>query len=321
MSSQNDFSGNSLKIDKEFIWQGRTFRVLSCYLRKKHLVIDLGVLISVEEIRRYIEKWNLNPESDDCRNFTAEQFEQMDMESPFTLEYRFSAEVNGRIIENSETAVTCWNPLFPDMHKADAGVRDIMNHYEMDQSSGWNLCRLMFQWESAPESLYSLSLKLKTCPREIPGSHFTVCGCGEVFSFEHPLTGETHRLSIDSFEPDILKGAQVIWEGMELPCHYIEIRYHMEPEIPEDEYRLADCRESDSPKQRETDSFSRKKTCVSIIGGQDGPTAVFVAGKRKSDKQTGRAVYSSLRFEKEDAVELRLTFITHESLVFTVKLL
>lgn len=321
MRGQNDFSGNRLKIDKEFVRQGRKFRILSCYLQKEGLVIDLGVQIPLEEIRQYVAKWHLNPECDDCRNFTADQLEQMELNSPFSLEYRFSAEVNGTTIENSQMSGMCWNPLFPDMYDENADIMDIMNHYELEQTSGWNLCRLSFQWEKAAEHLSSLSLKAKSCPRVLPGPRFTVCGSQEIFSFEHPLTGETHTLSIDSFEPGILKDGQEIWNGMELPRHYIEIGYHMEPEIPEEEYRLADCREGDSPKQIEEDSYHKRKTSVSVIGGQSGPTAVFIAGKRESDKQMSRTVYSLSRFDPIDTVELRLSFIIHTDFEFTEKLL
>lgn len=321
MGSQNDFSGNRLKIDKEFVRQGKSFRILSCYLRNKELVIDLGIQIPVDKIRQYVEKWNLNPECDDCRNFTAEQLEQMDLDSPFALEYRFSAEVNGTVIENSQIRGICWNPLFSDMYGEDASVMDIMNHYELEQTSGWNLCRLSFQWEKAAEHLSSLYLKAESRPRVLSGPHFTVCGSQDIFSFEHPMTGEIYRLSIDSFEPGILKDGPEIWNGMELPCHYIEIGYHIEPEMPEDEYRLADCCESDSPKQIEKNRYHKRKTSVSIISGQDGPTAVFIAGKKESDKQAGRKVCSSLHFDRVDTVELRLSFFTHTGLIFTEKLL
>ena len=102
----------------------------------------------------------------------------------------------------------------------------------------------------------------------------------------------------------------------EYPTHLAAMTYAVSPEISRRELQIRDCR-GDRPRRilpRETeDRFlpeAKNDVCVmagasaiGIIGGADGPTAIFMAGKGEP-----RCTFSSLYFEPGKPVEWRMRF-------------
>ena len=81
------------------------------------------------------------------------------------------------------------------------------------------------------------------------------------------------------------------------------LHYQVEPELPEGTLLVSDCSLSDLPK-------SPAASSIAVIGGADGPTSVFVAGKVSGSKEesSGKSAFSSLHYEPADEVEWKLTF-------------
>ena len=115
---------------------------------------------------------------------------------------------------------------------------------------------------------------------EIPVTRFDTPAVGETIVFSHPVTGVTHTLTVEAFEPQTMDLSRMRDDVMEFPTHYHLLTYSLQPEIPAQTLRLQDCVQSDAPRFRQTD-FSNQVTVngssarIGIIGGSDGPTAVF----------------------------------------------
>lgn len=148
---------------------------------------------------------------------------------------------------------------------------------------------------------------------------------GYGIGMKHPLTGEKVVLTIYDCEDEKLPEdsfASAKSREMEYPTNYQILSYSIYPELPADAFRLEDCGRGDAPKRKTENFRAGKKAAASaaVIGGADGPTAVFMAGKsRVPDKHT---VCSSLHFERVQKVEWKPVFLVaqREDMTLTVKL-
>ena len=94
---------------------------------------------------------------------------------------------------------------------------------------------------------------------------------GDAFRFTHPYTGTQHTLTALSLEARTLPETTF---GRGFPTHFTLLRYALDPE-PAEPVLISDTRESDRPVRPETIEGS---SSVRVIGGADGPTALFVSG-------------------------------------------
>lgn len=321
MDRQKYFSGQRMDLGKEINLWGKEIRVLAGYQQEDCFLLDLAVPVSEEEIRRFAEKWNLSEEHNDCEAFTAEELEEMDQESPFSMPYTFEAAVNGKTFRANQSSGSSWNPAEGAVNR---GAEKIMNEYGLDRGRVWNLCRVSFPRKSEEGKMKTVLLNIRLQPTVLRGPCFTVDGCGREFSFRHPVTGKNHTVQICSYEPGILEDLQDRTgnlSGFEVPRNYVKIGYRIEPEIPIDSYSLTDFSRGDCLRKRECRDGQKNAVSVSLIGGQDGPTAVFLAGKMKEKDDGMKTVYSSVHFEPVEEVKLIIKFILNHEEVLTAELL
>lgn len=76
-------------------------------------------------------------------------------------------------------------------------------------------------------------------------------------------------------------------EGLKFPEHVLKITYEIAPQ-PKDDFYLQDCEEGDTVW---TTAYGKRS--VSVIGGQSGPTSIFLAGTIEPSDQVA---YSSPHF-------------------------
>lgn len=72
-SRENGHDGTEIQLDQSFDWAGHHWIVPAAYSCAEGLVVDFCMQTPAEDIRRFIEKWDLSPENDSCENFTPEQ--------------------------------------------------------------------------------------------------------------------------------------------------------------------------------------------------------------------------------------------------------
>lgn len=66
-------AGKEVAIRKEFDWAGHHWLIPSVYLCGKGLVVDFCMQVAPSDIRAFMEKWDLYPETESLREFTQEQ--------------------------------------------------------------------------------------------------------------------------------------------------------------------------------------------------------------------------------------------------------
>ena len=88
----------------------------------------------------------------------------------------------------------------------------------------------------------------------------------------------------------------------------------LEPALPQGHFRLQDCVQNDQPVPKMTEGSA---AAIGIIGGADGPTAIFVAAE--AEEIPALTAYSALHFEPvaPEKVEWQAVFLekTKEDIV------
>lgn len=101
----------------------------------------------------------------------------------------------------------------------------------------------------------------------------------------HPVTKEHYELNIKESVDERIEVPDM--EGLKFPEHVLKITYEIAPQ-PKDDFYLQDCEEGDTVW---TTAYGKRS--VSVIGGQSGPTSIFLAGTIEPSDQVA---YSSPHF-------------------------
>lgn len=310
--AKGERAGREIPVEKSFSWGG-TWRVPSVYACAKGLVVDFCIEVRPEEVRRYLDKWRPELEKGSAR--TAEEYERMEAENPLGVRFRAEAELNGRTLVCKSAAQVCWIPEVcrPGDAQPDAEAEAALRHYGLDASLGWVFHRAVFPWKTKP-TLRTLKLTLRQEPVFVAGPHFETPGAQRV-SLTHPLTGEKHTLTVQEAEPQKADWKdRPFGDGRSFPQHYTALAYTLSPELPDHELSVRDCAESDRPVLTEAPvnpAFPEVQdaACIGVIGGADGPTAIFfTAKKREGGSPKAHTACSALHFKPVERVEWRTAF-------------
>ena len=102
--------------------------------------------------------------------------------------------------------------------------------------------------------------------------------------FSLPVSGITHRLTVQEIEQQTVPQNSFGSDRWIYPTHYIAMSYTLTPE-PMENISVFDCDEGDRPIEVTPDDHSFRpvgsSSCfvVGVIGGADGPTAIFLTSK------------------------------------------
>ena len=300
-----DHAGREIRLNREFDWGGYPWIIPAAYSCSRGLVVDFCMRVGVEEILRFLEKWNLDPENDQHRDFTQEEQMKVDLDNPLCFDYIPGLEVNGKTLRASRGCSVVFNPCLSE-ERIDERAKWVRGHYGLDQSFGWTIWRWVFPWsgKSRPE-IRSISLKMEQRLRRVPGPHFKVHGPGDTFMFSHPVNGTKYTLTVQDLEQQTVPEEHFDSRRWRYPTHFMVMRYTISPEADK-AVLVCDCDQSDQPLEIAPDTDpsgpkDRKSVAVSIIGGTDGPTAIAVGGSEHGKVHTA---CSALHFEpvRNDAI-------------------
>lgn len=285
-----------LALEKTFAWVGRHWLVPAAYVCGKGLAIDFCMRASADELRAFMQKWKLSPENDDCAAFSQEDQLLLDAENPLALSFTPTLTVNGKTLHVSERASASFHPCFPDR---ETPLAPLMRRYHLSGAFGWVVTRAWFPWNGRrPAAIHSIELSLRRTPAPLPGPRFTVRAPGDAFRFTHPYTGTEHTLTALSLETRTLPETAF---GRGFPTRFTLLRFALDPE-PTEPVLISDTRESDRPVRPEAVEGPSSACAVGVIGGADGPTALFVSGG-------AHTACSALRFSPDTRdIEWRATF-------------
>lgn len=311
-------SGKPLPFSGEFDWAGRHWLVPGVYCCREGLVVDLCMEVDPEELRAVRDKWDITPENDDESQFSREKLMAIQAENPFHFFYSLQLVVNGKTLERSGGCGVCYAP-FEGAVGTDLEAQWVVEHYQLDKTKGWYLWRWAFPWAKSGTSvkgllvrlglrkLFTLSLRLHGEPARVPGKPFQVGGPGDTAQLADPTTGECYTLTVVENEASTLNSVvpkDMLPENWEFPNHYRQLSYTLEPEPPKGFLTLCDRMDGDQPRIGQPSQLKKATrgagaASIGIIGGADGPTAIFVSGKSESQPYTAA---SSFHFEPVENV-------------------
>ncbi|MCI8602022.1 MAG: sodium ion-translocating decarboxylase subunit beta [Oscillospiraceae bacterium] len=305
-------------------WSGAAVRVLGLYSFGAGLALDWAVEVNAVEIREFMGKYANAADQD----FSAEEQERINAENPLALELQPMLTLNGKPLFSRHGSGCCWVPesCLPEGERPDWAAQQTVEHYGLNQENGWILRRDSFPWATKRKPvLKNLTLTLTGEPKLLPGLHFaTPIGGppGQEIPFTHPIRGARHVLTVLGCEPRQLDGDTALLSGCSTPNHFVTLTYQVNPPLPPGELLVWDCIQSDAPRFGCPETFTGNTAAIGIIGGADGPVAIFI-GAGPDDKQDKNllAACSSLHFEPAERVEWRMVFHIASDQKVTMQLL
>ena len=291
--SGREHAGREIPLNAQFEWAGHLWVIPAAYSCSKGLVVDYCMRTEAENIRSFMEKWNLNPDNDSYENFTREQQLQMELENPLCIEFKPQLELNGKPLKTSHGCSVSFNPCLPEGMFQELEAKWALEHYELDASYGWMIFRAAFPWSGRhrPE-IKPFSLTMEQSPCCVPGPHFTPHASGDTFTFSHPVNGTEYTLTVRELEQQSIPQNRIGSDRWMYPTNFIAMSYTLSPE-PDNDVFVRDCAESDKPLQKELCNAYLESETLDIIGGADGPTAIMVGGLAEENL---RVACSALHF-------------------------
>ena len=187
-------------------------------------------------------------------------------------------------------------------------TRPLIAHYHLDEAYGWAFTRLSFPWKRKPRSVKSLALSLHADEISLPGPRLHLEKAGDSAVFTDP-DGQTHTLTLHERIAETTDLRRFMRPDTAYPEHYQIVVYSVEPDLPA--MQLIDTEESDHPvsaaDSASGDMTNGENAAIGIIGGADGPTALFVGAPNRDAAQRHMAC-SALRFTPRDALDWRVIF-------------
>ncbi len=311
-------AGKEIRIDKQFCWDNSNWFIPAIYLCSEGLVMDLCVEATAESIQAFIDKWNLNEEDEE--SFFEEDRMLAEHEHPLNVDVRAKMAINGRKLRMSRGSGLTWIPkqCLPEGERTNREAGWIAEHYGLDLNKGYGFHRMSFPWATKNKPvLKSMELTLEASPVSLPGIRMKGLKAGDLVRFMHPLTKVEHTLTVQSVEADEVAERSLGNLQFAFPGHYTRMTYTLLPDISDKNISLRDCNQSDQPRQRKDLELADKQRAgdfaasIGIIGGADGPTAIFLASpvKQSDAPVTGwHMACSSFHFEPVEDVEWRVEF-------------
>lgn len=278
----------------------------SVYVCAKGLVVDFCIEVGTERIKAFQEKWKqweLEPsQADDSI------WELRNEENPLNIEFRPYVSLNQRPLSPKNGCAVSWIPAscLQEGKRYEMEAKALLVHYGLDGDKAWSFQRCSFPWGTSKKpAVKALGIKLERMPKQIEGIRFQSPQTGEKIRFIHPVSNREHVLTALDYERQTISLEAMAHEGYVFPTHCLSMTYALEPDLPSKNFRLLDCVKNDPP-VRIPEQAEANAHAIGIIGGADGPTAVFVSGKSKN-KEVHSAI-SSLHFKETEDVEWKMVF-------------
>jgi len=296
--------GKEIRCDGGFEWYGRKWMVPAVYFCTEGVVIDLFARGNADEVRDFLYKC-----TDENAFSTENERGEFARNNPLDAGFSCTAYVNGKALTGSASFGMHYIPkdCLPEPMLNPREAEYTAMHYGLDASCPWLMRRMSFLWSTKRRpDVRSLGLRLKadlTCAMEL---RFEDPSAGDSFDFKHPVTGESHRLTITGYDREVFPAPRAA--GLLLPTHYYGLGYRIEPDIPQKMHRLSDVLRNDEPKRKARLPHEPESTfdaAIAVIGGADGPTA-FSVGVPERSRENTRYAMSALHFEPAEHVSLKL---------------
>ena len=311
-------AGKEIPINKEFTWAGRLWRIPAAYSCSGGLVVDFCTRIPREQIEEFIRCWGLNRRKKD---FSQEEWEQMERENPFGIDFDVKARINGKACKGSRSCAVGWHPCDVMRDQDESIQEELLDYYACDRSYGWRFARVCFPWATVRKPVIkTIGFHFREQPAVYQGEHFTTKDFDDMrkIEFVHPISKQSYRLLLFRCETSVLPGESLRFpetrfpEDMQYPNQYKTLTYSVLPEMLQSAFRILDCTESDRPRRKENVTGANGISSIGIIGISSGVSAIFIPEKDGEKELKQYAACSSLHFSPVSEVEWRMVFYVKE---------
>ena len=305
-SNKKERPGKKIATECRFVWGKESWSVPAVYCCAGGIVMDICAEIDSASVKAFFDKWMplyLSGESPDEK-------QQKELEKDYPLSIEFSAEltVNGAKLYNSHGSALTFIPdtFIPRGTENQRETIRLIEYYGLDKTKAWSIHRLAFPWATSRKpQIRTLALKVSRDPETVFGIRFSVSKAGDSVKLTNPFTRTEHTLTVTEYEKRDFPQSTFAESGLEYPTHCTLMAYTLTPDIPPENFRIRDTRDSDQPRRGHKNSFApdaEYDACIGIIGGADGPTALIVSENRLC------AATSSLSFEPRNDIVWQTVF-------------
>lgn len=304
-----DTAMEEISVGAVFEWGNEVWHIPAVYVCDKGLVIDFLVEIDPLTVQAFIEKYKLSDDDTNDR-MTPAQREQIEAENSLCIDFRPSVTVNGYPIGRSFGSGISYIPARLTEHN-DPVAEVVLSHYGLDPEKAWVFSRYSFRLDGANASMVEeVSLKLERAKAKLAGTSFKNPSVGDEISIAHPTNGQVYTLTVVGYEQTELSFDRH-FDGYEYPTNCTEMTYTVKPKLTSGKLLVRDSLESDTPRagaKKSHDTGDDFSSAIGIIGGADGPTAIFVSCTPDKSKSNAQTVLSALHFEPQTDIEWRTIF-------------
>ena len=270
-------AGRTVKSDWRFFYAGREYRIPAVYCFRKGVTFDIIGILDTQQVRRFFERYG------ECENrLTQKEIRRAELENPNQPPPMHELWIN------KSKAETGWNscdatyiPWAPDTHAPLSVIRD-----EFTFLQGEDICfsctrvhvpypKGIKRFLLTPKLLglrFTLRKTEQLLPLDIQFDLNMGQESGRTLVFRHPLTGQAHQLYFgEMMQMDLSERS--VGAPFPVPPYFTQITYEIDPALPEgDRLDFMDT-------NYKCASAAGSGACsIGIIGGADGPTAIFVSG-------------------------------------------
>ena len=138
-------SGKEIPVKKEFFWENEKWYIPAVYACKEGLIVDFCKETKPEEMKAFIQKWNLLENQD---RYSEEESEKITQENPMGVDFEAQVVLNGKELKADHSYGTAWIPreCLNDEVEPEMDAQSVLEHYEMDLSQAWTIRRCAFLW-------------------------------------------------------------------------------------------------------------------------------------------------------------------------------
>lgn len=282
-------AGRELRLGRSFCWNGLNWHIPAVYLCRQGLVVDFIMEVPEAEFRAFLERWGFDENGECHRILSRAEERQIEQENPMSSDFRTELKLNGAALRSAGGCGTGYVPGEALEGEALAWVE----HYRLDRTKVWRFWRQSYRWatdsrKSCRKRLRQLELRLEAENVELPVETFRTPAAGDAVTLHLPGRKPCQLTVLETAEETIPVTPKGGWE---FPDHVCRMSYTLTPEWSEQALRLYDTADGDRPRRSprphppvspERATLAEKygleeaeDSAIAIIGGVDGPTAVF----------------------------------------------
>ncbi len=198
------------------------------YICDKGLIVDFFMEADPSQVKAFIDKWDLFNE---YRNhYTKGQREQIQREHPLNVSFHGHITFNGQELQSDHGCGLTWLPDFCQNETPyhDPEAKYALEHYGLDMNQAWSINRWSYRWGNTNGlDVQSITVRMERQQENIAGQHFVTPAVGESISITHPLTGQTHALTVHEVEHQELPVGAFRDPSMEYPSHFTAMSYSL----------------------------------------------------------------------------------------------